>query len=198
MSDAKSKNTSKKRALDLQNKWSKNKRTKLSVEKMIASGNDAGMKTIFGASGFDAGMKEAYSQKEGYTIKVNPITGEKEMFIAGTRDTGQWMLNVFDIVGARVDIPRKKRVAQYESIARAEGVDVIYGHSRAAALVSDMNVPGATKVGVDGAMLLAYQDKGMANFHEGGPTGVFDEIIAAGGKNNKRMNLGHKIHSVWN
>jgi hypothetical protein len=142
-------------------------------------------------------MSEAYANVDGYKIEVNPVTGEKVMYIAGTRDLGQWALNVFDIVGARVDIPRKRRVAQYNEIARREGVDVIYGHSRAAALVSDMDVPNARKVGVDGAMLLAYNDRDMVNYHEGGITGAFDELIALGGKQNYRMNLGSHIHSVW-
>jgi len=40
--------------------------------------------------------KDAYKSKDGYSIRFNPETGQKEMFIAGTRHASQWALNVID------------------------------------------------------------------------------------------------------
>lgn len=187
----------KQKASRLNKQWSSRLQKPQSVVATINANSQAGMERLFSQDSFAAGMQEAYSNKEGYVIATNPTTGEKEMFIAGTRTAGQWALNLFDVVGARVDYPRQKQVAIYQEIANREGVDVVYGHSRAAALVSDMDIPGIKKVGVDGAMSLAYQDRDMVNYHEGGLTGAFDELIALGGKNNRRMNLGSHIHSIW-
>jgi len=133
------------------------------------------------------------------------------MFIAGTKPPGhgQWLLNVWDIPwynltaatglkGFEVMDPwRYKKTRYFERIAKQEGVDVIYGHSRGAAIVADMELPSnTTKVGLDGAMSIAA-DKDMLNLQEHGFTGFFDKVIGASGENNVNFDLGPKLHSVW-
>jgi hypothetical protein len=55
-----------------------------------------GISQNFRDSNFERFAKEAYDSPEGYAIRINPLTGEKELFVAGTRDMGQWGLNVLD------------------------------------------------------------------------------------------------------
>jgi len=92
---------------------------------------------------------------------------------------------------------RYKKTRYLERIAKQEGVDVIYGHSRGAAILADMELPSnTTKVGLDGAMSIAA-DKDMLNLQEHGFTGFFDKVIGASGENNVNFDLGPKLHSVW-
>lgn len=178
---------------------------------------------------FEEFSKLAYTSKKGYAIRVNPRTGQKEMFIAGTRSTGQHVLNVWDgilyntqaIFGDELDhtwenetgLPswtrpditffdpwRKYKTDQFEQIARREGVDVIYGHSRGGAIVADMDVDDhVVKIGLDSAMIIA-EHKDMVNYNEWGttPSGVFDGFIGLTGKDNRTKNLGDEFHHAWN
>jgi hypothetical protein len=179
--------------------------------------------------------KDAYKAKENYAIRINPITGEKEMFIAGShspftrKGVGQWALNLWDVPIALLEHPsdewflgpemkwadeaikygrdrgydpigwldpwRRRSTKKFERIARDQGVDVIYGHSRGGAIVADMHVPkGTKKVGLDAAMLLAG-NRAMLNYKE---DQVFDEIIATSGQHNETFDVGPKFHQVWN
>ena len=177
---------------------------------------------------FDSFVQDGY--KKGYTIRTNPRTGKKEMFVAGSRSIGDWVLNAVDaglygvenLVSPLVDevweegtsLPAESRphldkldvFRQYGQwrlgrIARREDVDVVYGHSRGGAMVADMNVGTADKVGVDSAMWIA-REKDMVNFNEGGewlhPTSYFDLALGVTGKKNVTLNYGSKVHHAWN
>jgi hypothetical protein len=199
------------------------------TEEQILDHNDTLIDKTLADPDFEEFSKRAYTSKRGYAIRVNPRTGQKEMFIAGTRSTGQHILNVWDgvlygIQGAfgdhldeawqhetglpqwtRPDITwfdpfRKYKTDQFEQIAQREGVDVIYGHSRGGAIVSDMRVDDhVVKVGLDSAMIIA-ENKDMVNYNEWGttPSGVFDGFIGISGHDNRTKNLGAEFHHAWN
>lgn len=169
----------------------------------------------------------SYDSPDGYAIRYNPVTGEKEMMVAGTRSGAQWGLNALDTVlyGAdkvidkslelaeeavtdglwhhdhhthffgKYDVWREKKTKFYEKIAKKNGVEVLYGHSRGGAIVADMQHP-AKKVGLDSAMLIA-NNTSMLNFKEGGLYGAFDSVIGLTGEDNEQMDLGWKMHAVW-
>lgn len=174
----------------------------------------------------------AYGSNDGVAYRINPITGEKEMMIAGTRTMGQWGLNLLDtalyggdkaiakgkgmirhpfktVIGTapkehvkllqKFDLPRKRKEAYYARLARNNGVDVVYGHSRGGAMAADLDFDG-TKVGLDAAMLLA-DNTDVYNFNEGGslnPTGLFDAAIGLTGEKNVTMDLSTwSPHQVW-
>lgn len=134
----------------------------------------------------------AYASEEGYAIRVNPYTGEKEMFVAGTKNLSQWGLNLVDtglVQGdealtiarndllpflsnrknvkffERLDIPRQRKQKLLSKIAQDESIRVVYGHSRGGAIVADMRVD-ADKIGLDAAMIIA-SNKDMTNYEEG-------------------------------
>lgn len=192
--------------------------------------------------------QDAYDSEEGYAIRTNPYTGEKEMFVAGTRNIPQWGLNVLDSAlyggdkllpgvadkvvneGVRgfvsklgpigeavaehapqismprftvlehLDTARQSKQSYLSNIAKANGVKVIYGHSRGGAMAADMKVPGAQKVGLDSAMLLAHNTN-MLNLNEAGTGGlgsVFDAAIGVTGKANTPYDSNPgKIHWVY-
>lgn len=189
-------------------------------------------------------VKAAYDAPEGYSIRINPATGKKEMMVAGTRDANQWVLNAVDsglylgdkaiktlgnaavtaaydaaeeifplahvfpkphIKGVhlleRADPWRQTKQKYYAQIAKENGVDLVYGHSRGGALVADMSLPrGVQKVGLDAAMLIAH-NTGMLNINEGGglnPLGLFDEAIGLTGKENVTFDAStFSPHKVW-
>jgi len=100
-----------------------------------------------------------------------------------------------------LDRPRHKKQAFFEDVAKREGVHTIYGHSRGAAYLADMDIdPDVTTVGLDGAMLIAH-NKDMLNIQEGGPslnpTGLFDDVIGLTGKNNYYYDNSWTPHQVW-
>jgi len=41
-------------------------------------------------------VDHAYGNQEGYAIRINPVTGEKEMMVAGSKSIGDWILNAYD------------------------------------------------------------------------------------------------------
>ena len=195
-------------------------------------------KDLSGTS-FKGFVADGYNAKDGYSIRTNPNTGQKEMFIAGTRNAAQWGLNLLDsaLYGAdkaisagintaervfmedllhkdvgtpvpvnlklfsRLDVPREQKTKFYEKIAKDEGVEVIYGHSRGGAIVADMDVPGVEKVGLDAAMLIA-RNTNTLNINEGGginPLGAFDAMIGLTGQDNVHFDAsGWNPHKVWN
>jgi len=132
--------------------------------------------------------RKAYSSKRGYSLRTNAKTGDKEMFVRGTtfkRGGVEWLQNVVEspigtlagggtaLVG---DVSRRFR-GKYSKflsdVARKEGVKVIYGHSRGAAVVEDMRVPGAAKLGIDGATILNTRST-ITNYRQ---KQLFDSLI---------------------
>lgn len=104
-----------------------------------------------------------------------------------------------------VDLPRRQKTKILEKIARENHVDVIYGHSRGGALVADMKVPGAKKIGLDAAMILT-NNKEMMNIEEGGAPigggrkvkGLFDQTLGVTGRNNIYIDADERgFHNVW-
>lgn len=100
----------------------------------------------------------------------------------------------------KADVWRQQKQKDLAQVAKEKGVDVIYGHSRGGALVSDMKVPGVQKVGLDAAMLIAHE-KGTLNLNEGkgwNPLGKFDEFIGTTGQNNVFFDASPWTpHKVW-
>ena len=158
---------------------------------------------------FNNFAEDAYdpSRTDGYAIRVNPRTGENEMFVRGTtfkRGGIEWIQNAAETKPARYIAPnlrqkslrwRRRHSKKLSRVARENNVEVIYGHSRGAAVVNDMDVPGATKVGLDGAMMLAH-DKSMPNYRQ---NQWFDKFISIGGKNNRapKKRKYKQFHQVW-
>lgn len=158
---------------------------------------------------FQCFAKSAYASKDGYSIRTNPVTKKKEMFIAGTRDIGQWALNAYDgllhaygfgdiLIFNPWRFNKQNKLGQ---IAFNYGIDVVYGHSRGGAITADMPLPPCTqRVGLDAAMMLAA-NKNIINLNEGGglnPLGLFDQYIGQTGRNNVTVDYSpYKPHRVW-
>lgn len=188
------------------------------------------------------GITKAYDNEDGYYIQDNPVTGKREMYIAGTRNMDDWFHNVYDggLAGAdeiadhaniggvldaaglgvvhkalpnfigntrvphpdflKFDLKRRRQVKRFERIAHENGVEVVYGHSRGGALVSDMKGE-FDKVGLDSAMVIA-SDTDMINYHQHGtlrhPERVFDDILSLRGSDNVVVQDSHTFHQVWN
>lgn len=139
--------------------------------------------------GFDDFVVAAYNSPEGYAVRWNPRTRQKEMIVAGTRYMKDWPVNVMDTFAGQTPWYRNA-VRKYNRIATKEGVKVVYGHSRGGALVADMKGP-YDKYGLDAAMIMA-NNKELKNY-----TGksVFDRLIGYGGKRN--IYRRSKFHKVW-
>ena len=180
---------------------------------------------LLDSSNFSDFSNRAYAADYGYSIRDNKTTGQKEMFVAGTRNSKQWFLNAVDTAAYAIDnrvipalefvgLPYAKKLKHfkkidpwrlskqkfYSNIAKEKGVDVIFGHSRGAAIVADMDV-GGQKIGLDGAMIFA-KNKKIVNYNQGGhllkPKGYFDYIIGFSGKQNVYLDRsGGAIHKVW-
>ena len=54
----------------------------------------------FSTESFGAFADEAYASERGYAIRTNPDTGNKEMFVAGTRNGWDWASNAIEATGA--------------------------------------------------------------------------------------------------
>lgn len=137
-------------------------------------------------------MKEAYHNHSGFAIGI--IDGVKSMCVAGTRTLRDWGRNIRDVTRlGRFAPQRRKHISYLEKFAKNNDVKCVYGHSRGAALVSDMRVPGIKKVGLDGAMIIANNKK-MTNYHTGD---LFDRFLALGGKRNYKDNRLKGFHHVY-
>lgn len=167
-------------------------------------------------------MNAAYESPDGYSIRVNPLTGKKEMFIAGTRSRGgdfairDWLQNAaegihhaplleegvdsffgegtfegLDVIGSWSEAQRDKGSARYSEIAKDNGVEVVYGHSRGAAVMSGMK-GGFIKVGLDGASAIGHDDEYVNIVQR---WGLFDRAIGLGHKGNIGVG-GRKFHDV--
>ncbi|UNI72621.1 MAG: hypothetical protein [Avonheates virus SG_61] len=163
----------------------------------------------FRETDFEQFAKDAYESPDTYAIRTNPQTGEKEMFVAGTQMrkkdmiAGQWIQNVADLglkgldnhfeknlpesmhyhPFMKADVARSNAVKKMQKAAKDNDVEVVYGHSRGAAIVSDMKLPDSTKkVGLDGAMVIAH-DPDMLNIQSGSP---FDKGLSLGNRKGNR------------
>lgn len=188
----------------------------------------ADVKKIIETPDFEHYMNEAYAQHGehdnyglGYSIRWNPHTGQKEMFVAGSQGWKDWLMNVTDSVaygGEKVfgkvldksfeeetGLPavirphltqynryRAERSKKLSAIARDEHIDVIYGHSRGGAVVADLDTE-SRKVGVDAAMLIAHNTD-MENYRR---PGAFDKFLGITGQENLTVESGHGIHWAY-
>lgn len=69
------------------------------IHKSGLLGSPHGMKQIeadLKDPSFKEFVKRGYDSDDGYSIRINPETGQKEMFVAGTRHGTQWALNFLD------------------------------------------------------------------------------------------------------
>jgi len=145
---------------------------------------------------FDKFVKASYDNPEGYSIRWNPLTRKKEMIIAGTRTGRDWIANLGDTLweysnkGSQRTPWMQKVIAKYDKIAKQQGVQVIYGHSRGGSILQDMKFNGE-KFGLNAAMVMGH-NKNMRNFRGGS---VFDKVLGTTGKKNtyRRSNF----HKVW-
>ncbi len=165
---------------------------------------------------FNDFAQEAYSSPRGYAIRRNPITGETEMFVAGTRSIGDHASNFIDGANRLVEdeaerlwkrtgLPgqlmphetlwRRNAVKHYNKVATEQHVDVVYGHSRGGALVSDMTVgPDVAKVGLSAATIIA-RNKDIWNTTS---PDLFSRGIGLTGTNNTVMDIpDSNWHQTW-
>lgn len=66
------------------------------MARAVTTHNTDVLKEIIKDKSFDSFAKEAYNSKEGYAIRINPITGDREMFVAGSRSAGDWLSNLIE------------------------------------------------------------------------------------------------------
>jgi len=166
--------------------------------------------------------KKAYASKESYAIEKNPYTGEKEMFVRGTtfKAAGyEWAQNALESVPVKAysllapglrfaamdSLRRRRQFAEKAAAeARRQGVTVVYGHSRGGAVVHDMYVPGASKVGLDAASLLVDGETSFTNYRQGqwfdaaiGPRRK-GRVQVVGGRSSYNPNpFSRKFHKVY-
>ncbi|BBE21059.1 hypothetical protein [Chaetoceros debilis DNA virus 83] len=144
---------------------------------------------------FGAFMEDAYSSEGKYSIRVNPYTGKKEMMVAGTDSYGNWLQNVAEGTPSAwkgVSLKKREEASEYyDEIARQNNVDVIYGHSRGAAHLTDMQYE-ATYVGIDGATSIGHKRPDMVNVIG---DQFFDKVIGRGHKDTVRLE-GRGFHNV--
>ncbi|BAJ40165.1 hypothetical protein [Protobacilladnavirus tenuis] len=172
----------------------------------------------------------AYSAPSGVAIRVNPHTGLKEAFIAGTRGPLDWGRNIIEgadsIVSAglhkvtnimpkgelrnkaeaaanvleNVSVPgRISKIltrSEGEELAetfREEGVQVIYGHSRAGAILQYFPEEEFTTIALDGANIVGHDPMSAPNFSS---DDIFSRTIGIGSR--KRVELpGRSFHKAW-
>jgi len=198
------------RATSINRKW-KNERP-MGYSPSRGSGFSNVRSTIADKS-FSSFANKAYSSPDGYAIRRNPKTGQKEMFVRGTtfkRGGVEWLQNIAEAPGVGSlglgeqfagDVSRHIR-GKYSkfltNVAKREHVSVIYGHSRGGAVVNDMKVPGASKVGLDAATILNRAPT-IPNYRQ---KQAFDAVIGANArvtyKTKRWVPLGSKrYHRVY-
>ena len=156
-----------------------------------------------GDPSFQDFAKQAYDSEEGYVFRLSPHTGKKEMFVAGSRNIRDWVANFFEGYVYNwyyLSIPnpiRDEWTRKLSEVVLMEGVDIVYGHSRAGALIADMVLPPEScvqRVGLDAAMVIS-QNKGLLNLQE---NFGLDWVLKAGGLNNETIDLSpNHQHKVW-
>lgn len=157
----------------------------------------------------------------GLSYRINPGSGEREMFVAGSQGIVDWIFNFsnaisygtekavgkeldllwpkrlkrFGIYRPKLDAINRDRYRQQRGIARMAkkmNVQTMYGHSRGGALVADASFDG-TKFGVDAAMILAKNIE-MKNFRR---KGLFDATLGLSGLENEIVESGHSFHWAY-
>jgi len=196
--------TQKKRAQTLTNAYQRN------YDWLSGYGPVRGQEAVTYGSKFadyqlEKGFNSAYANSKGYAIRKNPISRKNEMYVRGTNLKGygrEWLSNavealprgvagVFGLSAAQeLSLRARRKHASYlDSVAMRNDVDAVLGHSRGAAVVSDMTFP-KRKVGVDGAMLLARKGRrGFTNYRQ---SQAFDAFIGIGAAKTK------KVRGPWN
>ena len=102
----------------------------------------------------------AYANEDKYSIRINPYTGKKEAYIAGTISAHDWWQNIAesgwlgDAVKQTSLMERHHRMNKLEAVFIEEGVEVVYGHSRGVAEMSDLDQSHFLFIGHDGATIL--------------------------------------------
>lgn len=155
-------------------------------------------------------MKDAYDSKDGYAIKRNPTTGLDEMFVAGThspitkKGVKEWFQNVGEGVEHLVGMDkqdfnlfskhREEFALKLEEQARENNVQVVYGHSRGAAIMSDFHDRDFIFIGLDGATGITQHHSDIINIEHKGD--LFDFAIAAHGKSSRNIHVPGKFHNV--
>jgi len=144
---------------------------------------------------------EAYKNKSGYAIRINPTTGNKEMFLAGSRTVGDWGSNLAEAVdlvpgvqwgpGVFSEELRHDYALSLDDIIEREGVVVVYGHSRGGAVTSDLK-SSVKIIDLDGATIIGSK-RDIFNIST---DGVFDGLINGGGNENTLVMKGRAFHNV--
>lgn len=152
---------------------------------------------------------QAYANEDGLAIRINPVTGKKELFVAGTRTGKEWLQNVVEGAGHAMpgvlgvshatrysELQRQDYADWIDQIVELEDIEVVYGHSRGAATMSEMHSE-VQYIGVDGASFIGHH-KDYINLQNTGVGGLgFDKLIGAGHKGNVDMPK-TVIHDVTN
>lgn len=150
--------------------------------------------------------ERAYASKNGYSISKNPQTGDVEMFVRGTATLGEWGQNFVESPFYRGKARkaslgvRQEFADRLSRIAEREGVTVVYGHSRGAAVLGDMR-GNFLKIGLDGATILNTRAKNddILNVRQ---KSVFDWVLARRSKKHMRPSgfksvTGSEFHWVY-
>lgn len=134
---------------------------------------------MFRTSNMNNFKQKAYDSPGGAAIRVNPITGEKEMFIAGSR-TGKdiresMTLFAKSFVHAKFGplsqfgqdvVAEKQADAEFLiELARENGVKVVYGHSAGSVLASYFPQDEFKVIGINGATRL-HEDRDIVNIRD--------------------------------
>lgn len=180
------------------------------INRRIGYGTEDDLYKTFDYTDFGGFAEKAYSNPEGYAIRWNPVTRKKEMFVAGTRRFSDWVLNFEDTKLTHPAIPIKpvfgtglipkvrpiygSAVQKYHDIARKEGVDVIYGHSRGGAIVSDIPRGPYQRIGLNAATFMAKNKGKVINFRG---TSLFDRAIGFDPLGRKVVRKNTAFHKVW-
>jgi hypothetical protein len=151
-------------------------------------------------------IQKAYDAKSGLAFRIDPVTGENQMAISGSRNLFDWGANFLESQGplkinelnpmhhAALAV-RKKRAAQILRIAEKANVDRIIAHSRGSAVASDMD----TKIPImalDGATRIEnHHTKNRKTFLNLSTGGKFDKFLSRGGKGVVDI-PGRKFHDV--
>lgn len=146
-------------------------------------------------SELNAFKESAYNAPGGYSIRTNPYTGHKELFIRGTVSMSDWIQNVADgshligqeKVSAVSHDFTQQWVDELEQVIADNGIEVVYGHSRGAAVMSAIKSPNVIKIGIDGATAIGEKGDYLNISQSLSPSGLFDNLIGMGHSNTIRL-----------
>lgn len=181
--------------------------------------------------------QQAYANADGLAIRINPVTGYKELYVSGSRGVRDHIQNLAEGLSRGIDdydewleaygagkkaetlwtetgwgkaraadpmdqqafewaktalsgseLARDYWTQYIDTVIEAEGVEVVYGHSRGAATISGLK-SNVKKIGLDGAMYIAKEDTEFTNLANANLLipqlpGVVDYAISGGYKHN--------------